>query len=204
MEQKKIAGFLIILLLLLISQSFNAQEQGSKKSSSGNSGSGMVYQCENDPGVIANNPGSCSKCGAKLKALTMDEAVDNLSGKSKKKPELKVRKVYSVKKEEPETHESMEVSESIEDSSRESTEVETISTSETAEDTLSNPSRPGRSKEHDAMVTIADLNKDGYVYQCPKCFEQMSDIFDDCEECFRDMEKVTVEEAKKRVPVRSH
>lgn len=197
MNQDKIACFFAILFVLLISQSISAQEQGSKKNSSEKSNSGLVYQCDKDPGVMANNPGNCNKCGAELKARTMDEAMAKLSGKSKNKPELKVRSVYSVKKENTETHESMEVAEKTEKSVKE----DTVNSRESGVEEQAETSDKINSEEHDANVLRSDLNKDGYVYQCPKCYDQLSDVLKDCEECFRLMDRVTVEQAKKNVPV---
>jgi hypothetical protein len=189
MKQKKIVSLLTILSVLIISQALFAQEQGSSKKSSNTSSAGMVYQCEKDFSVISNNSGSCNKCGSQLKALTMDEAMDNLSGKSKSKPELKVTSVYSLKKEEPEKLESAEVAESV---------------SGTAGVLDEEESGHNHSAEHQKDVMMTDLNRDGYVYQCPNCPAEMSDKSDDCEECYTLYELVTVDAAKKNIPTCDH
>ncbi len=50
---------------------------------------GNVYQCPMDFDVLSDKPGECSKCGMKLKEVTIEKASDNL-----------VNKGYSVKTDE--------------------------------------------------------------------------------------------------------
>jgi len=47
---------------------------------------GKVYQCPMDYDILSDNPGECSKCGMKLKEVSLETAADHL-----------VKKGYSVK-----------------------------------------------------------------------------------------------------------
>jgi hypothetical protein len=122
----------------------------------------------------------------------MDEAMDNLSGKDKKKPELKATNVYSLKREKADTSESAQVAEDDVENSENDSEQEEEETGHS------------HAAEHEKNVMMTDLNRDGFVYQCPKCPGEMSDKLDECEECYSLLVKVTVEEAKKNVPVCDH
>jgi uncharacterized protein with PIN domain len=156
----------------------------------------MVYQCPKHPGVISNNAGRCNKCNAVLNTLTMDEAIENLSGKGKKKPELKSKRINSVEEEKVETLNSSEIAESAEIISEESEE------DKPKEVDLKSWSRTPA--EHAAIILLTDKDKDGMIYQCSKCFEKLSDTPEYCKKCKKNYLRITVEKAQKNIPDGNH
>jgi len=191
MKQFKIVSMLTILTLMLTSLSGFAQEQQSNSNTSNNTKSGMVYQCTTHLKVISNVPGNCSICKMKLEEYTMDEAIENLSGGGHKKPELKNKRIYSGKEEKKVT----------EEITQEDVEADN---EEKGLEEIDNEPQHTHSEEHIANVSKTDRNRDGKVYQCTMCPDQLSDESTECRNCGMELVKLTVEKAKKNIPICEH
>ena len=179
-------SLLTILTLLLTSLSFFAQEQSSKPNASDKTKDGMVYQCPVDRGVISNVPGRCSKCDSKLVELTMDEAMENLSGAGRKKPELKIKTMNMGKNEKNETEEI--------------SPADTLGNlEEEGSEELDKESEHEHGEENTVNVFKIDVNGDGKVYQCTMCPDQLSDESDECGKCGMELRKLTTQEAHKNL-----
>lgn len=186
MKKYSIISLITIIALLSGSHSLFSQEQGSNQNASGKAKVDMVYQCPTDLGVISNVSGHCSKCGSKLVELTMDEAMDNLSGGGHKKPELKNKRINIGKGDKIETEE-------ISPADAEGNLEEEVS------EVTDNESNSEIEKNID--VSMIDLNRDGKVYQCIMCPDQLSDESDYCEKCYMELTKIPVEDAQKNLSV---
>jgi uncharacterized protein with PIN domain len=191
MKQFMNISSITILILLITSYSFFAQEHSSTPGTSDTAKTGMVYQCPKDLGVISNVPGRCSKCDSELIELTMDQAMDNLSGGGQKKPELKNKTINMGKEEKTGTEEV-----SLED--------EKSNIGEDSLEVTKDKSLHDHSAEHSVNVDKTDRNRNGLVYQCPMCPDQLSDESSDCLNCGMELVKRSVEDAKKNVPLCVH
>ena len=48
-------------------------------------------------------------------------------------------------------------------------------------------------------LEIVDKNKDGKVYQCPMCADQLADAPGECSKCGMDLKEITLEKAKENL-----
>jgi len=179
MKQFKIVTLLTVLMLLPAAFSIFAQEHSSTPGTSDTAKTGMVYQCPKDLGVISNIPGRCSKCDSELIELTMDQAMDNLSGGGKKKPELKNKTINMGKEEKTGTEESLleEKKGAIEEKDAEVIDDE----------------------EQMVNASEIDRNKNGIIFQCPMCPDQLSDESSECGICGMELKKISVDDVQKNL-----